>query len=320
MQETFQSRLTTLGAVFLMCTAIAGCGGGDEQASVAPPPVVAPAPPPATPPVPPHLPVSAYLVVDDQIQLCRFEENDATCSQEAGEIGFEDMVAMAVAGTSAYIASNSGPTTIIHCSIDASGNLSECVDTENSTAEAARALTVRGTTLYIGGSSTPRVRMCGIQDDGSLRTCSDALFPADMAADVEEIRFAGSRAYLLHNGAGRVSTCTVQDDGTLFDCAYTSVEGLGDPLGLEVAGNHMYIADFGTVLRCVVEPDGSLTGCVDAGVLVNAPSQVAVRGASVYITDLNSNFGVIRCTAGNDGFLTGCRTMYNQSAHSIVLN
>ena len=315
MQETFQPRLTALWAVFL-CAAIAGCGGGSEEASTTPPPSAAPSP--SAPP--PHLPASAYLVeVGGEIKLCHFESDDDRCD-DASATGIQDLVAIAIAGSTAYLASDTGPSAIFRCSIGPTGEVSECADTENSTPEAARALTVHGSTLYIAGSTSPRVRMCDIQADGSLGTCSDAGFPAASATDVQDIRIVGSTAYLLHNTAGRMSKCAVRENGTLFSCADANISGLDNALGFAVAGRYMYIAEFEAVTRCIVEPDGALTSCADAGVEnVNAPSQVAVLGSSVYISDLNSNFGVVRCTAESDGLLTGCTKMYNVAAHSIVL-
>lgn len=320
MQRNLRSRFALLGATFL-CVAIAGCGGGGGgDASPTPPPVVG-APPP--PPAPPPLASTAYLVEADKIQLCNIEVDGALSGcADAGVAGFDGMSAMAIAGSHAYISNLTDPPAVIHCSIGATGILSGCTPTGIGS-PGLYGLTARGTTLYLGDTSSPRVRKCEIREDGGLEACVSAGVRDTLAEGVEEIRFVDSTAFLLHYVEGRVSRCAVEPDGSLSGCTDAAATGLVNPEGFAISGSHLYVAHRGSgdVMRCIISALGSLTNCEDSGAsAVGAPTQIAIRGSTVYIAYAAAQVGVTRCTANSDGLLTDCTsTPGGPSYYSIVL-
>lgn len=323
MNSTFPLISVALFRAALLCGALSACGGGAE----APTPVNPPAPPPVVaPPAPAPAPVLAYLLRSDKVEVCQVDSDDflSNCVDDGGLSGFQNLYAIAVAGSHAYVLSSpdAAPSSVIHCSIGATGALSGCEKTGPTNLGAAYGLSIHGSTLYIGDSDSPMVRNCAIEPEGSLGTCSDSRFPDGLAFDVEDLRIVGTTAYVLHHGQSKLSRCEVLADGTLDGCIETAVPGgLIFPEAFAINGNYMYFANSGAdkVIRCVIAGDGSLADCVNAnapGLL--SPSQVAIRGSTVYISDFEVE-GLTRCSAGSDGLLIGCTLMPGSAVYSIAI-
>ena len=247
---------------------------------------------------------------------------------DAGVSGFQRMRAMAVAGSNAYLADNVlGASAIVHCSIEPTGALSGCARSEATGFVAEpNGLTVHGSTLYIGNLDDPIVRKCAIKADGSLDTCADARFPDTLAIAAEDLLIVGTTAYVLHYNEASVSKCDVQPDGTLSVCADARATGLDHPQGFAISGSYMYVANQGdgeqraaNVSRCIIDSNGLLDDCEDAGVNVSSPNHIAVRGSFIYITSSSAADSLTRCMAGGDGRLTGCTSVSGNGLHSIVL-
>ncbi|KQT08849.1 hypothetical protein ASG30_15310 [Ramlibacter sp. Leaf400] len=231
------------------------------------------------------------------------------------------MGAMAVAGSHAYIANFASTPAIIHCSIGPSGMLSGCGDTGLNGLEDPEGLTAHGSTLYIGDSSSPRVRKCHIRDDGALDACSSAGLPDSFGLAAEDIRVVDSTAYILHLDEEQVSKCLVGTDGGFSGCTSAGASGLSTPFGFAITGKHMYIANWSNnnIQRCTMDTDGSLADCMDAAAdRFSSPTQIAVRGSSVYVT--SSAGGVTHCTRTSEGLLTACRlSAAAEPIYNIVL-
>jgi hypothetical protein len=169
--------------------------------------------------------------------------------------------------------------------------------------------------LYIGNASSPLVRKCDLASDGTLGTCTNAGVPDAVASGVEDIRIVGTTGYLLHYDEERISKCIVDTDGSFSSCDNVEATGFSEPESLAIRGSHMYVAnwDMNSITRCIIGEDGSLTDCRDAGASgLVGPTQVAVKGSSIYITNSNGGAGVTRCTATDDGLLTGCTRVFSE--------
>lgn len=266
----------------------------------------------------------AYLVQRDKVEVCQFDSGDLLINCiDAGVSGYQDMIAIAVSGSHAYISNIPAVGTIIHCSIGESGALSGCAETGPTALEAPYGLAVHGSSLYIGDSGSPQIQRCEINPDGLLGACTDAGFPDALAGAVEDLKIVGTTAYVLSYEDNKLFKCDVLTDGSLSGCADAGVPGLSNPEGLTINGSHLYVANnnAGNVVRCIIdEANGALGNCMDAGApgLLN-PTQVAVRGSSVYISDFGASVSLTRCTAGSDGLLTGCASTPGNTLYSIAI-
>ena len=326
MSTTSLSRSAALFRAVLLCSALSACGGGGGDT---PAPIDPPAPPPvAAPPTPapaPALAPFAYLVQADKVEVCEIDSGNllTNCIDAGVPSEYQEMAAIAVAGSSAYISNLSAVGTIIHCSIGASGRFSGCAETGPSGLGSPYGLAVHGSTLYIGDSGSPRIQKCGIQPNGLLDACTDARFPDALSSAIEDLRIVGTTAYVLSYNENRVTRCDVLADGSFSNCADANVPGLASPEGVSISGNYLYVANnsAGNVVRCLIdETNGSLTDCIDAGASgLGNPTQVAIRGSSVYISDSAAAGGVTRCTVASDGLLTDCVSTPGSTLYSIAI-
>ena len=318
MQKTSRLRLAALSAVFL-CATLTACGGGDELGTPEPP---APAPPAAAP-------AFVYIYEADVIRVCQVDGTSAPsrCVDAKASPGMDitPTLGMAVGGDHAYLTINDSPfsSALVHCTVGADAPLSGCAPTAvEGGMGALQWVTLRGSTLDVGGSDSPRVRRCVVKPDGSLEPCADGGISDSVADVVRDLQILGKTAYLLLTTIAApeeaISVCDVTVGGSLSGCADADVPGLGGASSLTAHGKHLYIANSGenNVIRCVIADDGSLDDCRDSGAQGLAkPSKVAIRDSIGYITNDDISGGLTRCMVGSDGLLGNCVSVPDMGRH-----
>lgn len=174
-----------------------------------------------------------------------------------------------------------------------------------------------GYALIVNGFNTPVVTKCTHNAaDGSLSACTNSgATNIDQPWSIQvTTEYGGDFAYVAARRAGNVVKCSIAANASLSGCTTYST-GFATPVAdmvnfVHVFNGTAYVSySTTTVYRTTVSyTDGALGTFINAGAtLLNNGTVIGLRArlGNLYITK-NQNPGLVRCTIGTGGALSGC--------------
>ena len=185
------------------------------------------------------------------------------------------------------------------------------------------------------------VSLCPINPNGTFASCTDS---GNSGVAFNQLRgialnISETILYVVNQGTASVLRCPVNANSTLGACADSGNTGVAfiTPVGIALnptatiayVTNLISGAQYDTVLKCPINPNGTFGACSDSGntgVNFRNPFGIVItsNGDFAYVTNTNSN-AVLKCPINSDGTFGACSDSGNtgvvfSSPRYITLN